>query len=93
MISLFLFYGDDLGLILFVSSQKNRLVCFHRCWVRITLCLLAFIRATSHTGLRARHQDTSSTLIGGNGRAGPSLLLHTALEGPMEYIYVNARWM
>ena len=31
----------------------------------------------------------SSTLIGGKGGAGPSLL-HTTLEGPMEY--VNARW-
>ena len=37
------------------------------------------IRATSHTRLRAR--DTSSTLIGGKGGAGPSSL-HTALEGP-----------
>jgi hypothetical protein len=33
---------------------------------------------------------TSSTLIGGQGRAGPSSL-HTMLEGPTEY--VNARWM
>ncbi len=40
--------------------------------------------------LRAHDHDTSSTLIGGKGGAGPSLL-HTTLEGPMEY--VNARWM
>jgi hypothetical protein len=33
---------------------------------------------------------TSSTLIGGEGEAGQSLL-HTAFEGPMQY--VNARWM
>jgi hypothetical protein len=43
------------------------------------------LRATSHTRLRARDQYTSSTLIGGKGGAGPSLL-HTKLEGPTEYI-------
>ena len=48
------------------------------------------LRATSHTRLRARDHHTSSTLIGGKGRAGPSSL-HTTLEGPLEY--VNARWM
>ena len=42
--------------------------------------------------LRARDHYTSSTLIGGKGGAGgPSLLLHTTLEGPTEY--VSARWM
>ena len=40
--------------------------------------------------LRARDQYTSSALIGGKGRAGPSSL-RTTLEGPTEY--VNARWM
>ena len=40
--------------------------------------------------LIARDHYTSSTLIGGKGGAGPSLL-HTMLEGPTEY--VNARWM
>ena len=40
--------------------------------------------------LRARHHYSSSTLIGGKGRASPSLL-HTMLKGPTEY--VNARWM
>ena len=39
---------------------------------------------------RARDHCTSSTLIGGQGGAGPSLL-HTMLGGPKEY--VNARWM
>jgi hypothetical protein len=48
------------------------------------------VRATSHMRLRARDHYTSSTLIGGKGGAGPSLL-HSTLEGPMEY--VNARWM
>ena len=48
-------------------------------------------RATSPTWLRADDQYTSSTLIGGKGRASPSLLLHTTLEGPTEY--VNARWI
>ena len=48
------------------------------------------LRATSHTRLRAHDSYTLSTLIGGKGGAGPSLL-HTMLEGPMEY--VNARWM
>ena len=28
----------------------------------------------------------SSALIGGKGRAGPSSLLHTTLEGPWEYV-------
>ena len=46
--------------------------------------------ASSHTGLRARDRYTSSTLVGGKGGAGPSLL-PTSLEGPTEY--VNARWM
>ena len=44
----------------------------------------------SHTRLRARDHYTSSTLTGGNGGARASLL-HTTLEGPMEY--VKARWM
>ena len=49
-----------------------------------------FLRATSHTRLRARDHYTSSTLIGGKGGAGPSSL-HTTLGGPMEH--VTARWM
>ena len=48
------------------------------------------LRATSHTRLRVRDHYTSSTFIGGKGRAGPSSL-HTRLEGPTEY--VNTRWM
>ena len=48
------------------------------------------IRSTSHTKMRACDQYTSSTLIGGKGGAGLSLL-HTTLEGPTEY--VNTRWM
>jgi len=47
------------------------------------------LRATSHTRLRAHDHYISSTLIGGKGGVGPSLL-HTMLEGPTEY--VNARW-
>ena len=50
----------------------------------------AHLRATSHTRLRAHDHCTSSTLIGGKGGAGPSLLL-TTLEGPTKY--VNARWI
>ena len=46
--------------------------------------------ATSHMRVRARYHFTLSTLIGGKGGAGPSLL-HTTLGGPTEY--VNARWM
>jgi hypothetical protein len=49
-----------------------------------------FVRATSHTRLRAHDHYTSSALIGGKGGAGPSLI-HTTLEGPTEY--VNASWM
>ena len=48
------------------------------------------LRATSHMRLRSCDHYTSSTLIGGKGRAGPSLL-HTMHEGPTEY--VNAIWM
>ena len=40
--------------------------------------------------LRARDHYTLSTIIGGKGGAGPSLL-HIALERPTEH--VNARWM
>ena len=45
-------------------------------------------RVTSHTRLRARDHCTSSSHIGGKRGASPSLL-HTMLEGAMEY--VNAR--
>ena len=48
------------------------------------------LRATSHMRLGACDHYTLSTLVGGKGGAGPSLL-HITLEGPMEY--VNARWM
>jgi hypothetical protein len=47
------------------------------------------IRATSHMRSRVRDHYTSSTLIGGKSGAGPSSL-HTALEGPTDYL--NARW-
>ena len=50
----------------------------------------SILRATSHTRLRACDHYTSSTLMGGKGGAGPSLL-HTPLEGPTKY--ANARWM
>ena len=52
--------------------------------------LLEILRATSHTRLTGRDHYTSSTLIGGKGGPGPSLL-HTTLEGPTEYVI--ARWM
>jgi hypothetical protein len=39
-----------------------------------------WLRATSHTRLRARDHYTSSTLIGGKGSAGPSSL-HTTFRG------------
>ena len=48
------------------------------------------VRATAHTRLRALDQYTSSTLIGGKGRASPSSL-HNTLEAPTKY--VHARWM
>ena len=48
------------------------------------------LRATSHTRLRACDQYTSSTLIGGQGGAGPSSL-HTMLRVRTEYL--NVRWM
>jgi hypothetical protein len=57
----------------------------------------AYLRATSHTRLRAHDHYTSSTLIGGKGRVGPSSL-HTTLEGPTEYVCeckmdVKSTWM
>ena len=42
-------------------------------------------KATSHMRPSARIQYTSSTLIGGKGRAGPSSL-HTTLKGPTKYV-------
>jgi hypothetical protein len=47
------------------------------------LFLFFAFRATLHTRLRARYLCTSSTLIGGKGGAGPSLL-YTMLGGPTE---------
>ena len=41
------------------------------------------LRATSHTRLRAREHNTSSTLIGGRSGTDPSLL-HNMYEGPCE---------
>ena len=57
-------------------------------WSRILLwpAILGLFRATSHTRLSARDHHTSSTLIGGKGGAGPSLIHTTTLEGPTEYI-------
>ena len=49
-----------------------------------------WLRANSHTRLRAHDHYISSTLICGKGGVGPSSL-HTTLEGPTKY--VNARWM
>jgi hypothetical protein len=46
---------------------------------------LRLLRATSHTRLRACDHFTSSTLVGGKGRADPSSL-HTTLEGPTEWV-------
>ena len=51
---------------------------------------IVLLRATSHMRLRAHDDYTSSTLVVGKGGVGSSLL-HTMLEGPMEYL--NARWM
>ena len=47
------------------------------------------LRATSHTRLRACDHYTSNTLVGGKGGAGLSLLLHTTLEGPAEYMNIQ----
>ena len=46
----------------------------------LTSLNLESLRVTSHTRLRACDHCTSSTLIGGKGRAGPSSLLHITLE-------------
>ena len=74
-----------------IKIQNNRAVASkgtHNVYFE-PICKIT-LRATSHTRLRARDRYTSSTLIGGNGGAGPSSL-HTTLEGPTEY--VKARWM
>ena len=51
--------------------------------------------ATSHTRLKARdHCTSSSTLIGGKGRAGgPSSMFHTTFEGATEYVNVVKVYM
>jgi len=64
--------------------------CYMCDTTKFRVYLLTFLRATSHTRLSAHDQYTSSTLIGGESRAGRSLL-HTALEGPTKD--VDARWM
>jgi hypothetical protein len=54
-------------------------------WRRVlkdAVCIQSFVGVR----LRARDHYTSITLIGGKGGAGPSLLLHTTLEGPTEYV-------
>ena len=56
--------------------------------IQTPILLRINIRPTSHMSMRARDHYTPSTLIGGKGGDGPSLL-HTTLEGPTEY--VNAR--
>ena len=48
-------------------------------------------RAASHMRLRARHQYTSNTLIGGKDGGGSSLLHTTIYEGPTKYM--KARWI
>jgi hypothetical protein len=40
------------------------------------------LRATSSTRLRARGHNISSSFGGGKVGGGPSLMLHTTLEGP-----------
>ena len=59
------------------TSQLTRVV--DACLILIVVD--NFLRANSHTRLRARDHCTSSTLIGENGGGRPSLL-HTTLEGP-----------
>ena len=59
-----------------------------RCKAEIVTLHFTYLRAISHTRLRARDHSTSSTLIGGKDRVGPNSL-HTTLEGPTNY--VNAR--
>jgi len=77
----------------FLCSASGCIGLFNHvdCWVHnwadspMSFEHMLVLRATSHTRLRAHNQCTSSTLIGGNGTAGPSSL-HTLLEGPMEYV-------
>jgi len=61
------------------SNPSEKMICGHH---------NNLVRATSHTRLRALVHCTSSTLIGGKGGVNPRLL-HTTLEGPIEYM--NAR--
>ena len=58
-----------------IGSSKW-LVVFLKSWTSTG----AYVRATSHTSLRAHGHYTSSTLIGGKGGAGLSLV-HTTHEG------------
>ena len=52
-------------------------------WLAFLNGHLYLIRATSHMTLRAHDHYSASSLIGGNGGAGPSSL-HTILEAPTE---------
>ena len=53
-------------------------------WGPFTQVDLYNLGATSNTRLRARDHYTSSTLVGGQGGAAPSSLLHAMRKGPME---------
>ena len=70
-------------------KKVGRIICIN--WTARTLATL--IRATSHTRPRVRDHYTSSTLIGGEGRAGPSSHYFTLRLRDHRSEYVNARWM
>jgi hypothetical protein len=73
-----------LSLVEMAEPVRVRFTLCSRDQQKTTQCPLSHgPRTTSHTRLRARDHHNSSTLIGGNSRARPSLL-HTTLEGLME---------
>jgi hypothetical protein len=62
----------------FIKAHLDYLITSKRNYMSINI---GWLWASSHIRLDARDHCTSSTLIGGKGRVGPSSL-HTMLDGP-----------
>ena len=83
--------GNLVGISKPMRPKKSYLIFFYfsfqiKTVSSMDLSFATTLRATSHTRLRARdHNYTSSTHIGGKGGARPSSL-HTMLEGPMKRV-------
>ena len=79
-------YTDSLLSYIHVNTAHLNITCI----LVATSVVLGSLGPLHTTRLRAHDRHTSSIVIGGEGGANPSLV-HSTLEGPMEY--VNAIWM